>query len=97
MHFGSEQECRAQRYNILPVIGADAPTMFEFGKNYILGPYIPKSRDEFIEVIQNAKLVKGPIQRFPHLITRLERLIRLMGKGDWRGIVRIINRKFKRI
>ena len=94
--FGLEQEKRAQKYNLMPVVGADAHTVFEFGKNYILGSHIPKSRDVFVEVLQNARLVQGSVQSFPHLITKLERIIRLIGKGDWRGIIRIINRKLRK-
>ena len=85
----------AEKYNLTKIIGSDAHTFFELGRNYIL-----TDNKVTIEELRKKKIKyefnqKGCI-KFAHSWTKVARIIKMVGRGDFNGIYRAINRKCKR-
>lgn len=85
----------ATKYGIQPIIGSDAHTVFEIGRNYLfLNSKIDTSED-FLKAIKFAEFHSKKCLVFCHYITRFARVISFIKKGDFYGLLRIIYRKIK--
>lgn len=94
-YYREKQQEIANKYNITNIVGSDAHTFFELGRNYILIEDF-NNKDEFLENIKNAKLItKKPIL-FAHNVTKIVRLIKLLLKGNFNELYRIFKRKIKK-
>lgn len=98
--YGLQQEKIAQKYNIKSVVGADAHTFWEFGKNVMYFPKEPVNANAFINGLDEAIMSKGKIRNIVHFITKIDRLLKIMISGDFNEVRRIIikkinNRKFR--
>lgn len=93
--FSVKQNEIAEKYNLRKIIGSDAHTFFEIGRNYVLTNKKIIS-NKILENYENVEFVKKKCIKFAHSWTKVARIITMIGKGDFSGICRIINRKSKR-
>ena len=84
----------ADKYAILPVIGSDAHTIFEIGRNYIQISKIPDTPTNFLEALRNAEFKSKECLKFCHTLTKFARVIKFIERGDFSGLYRVIHRKF---
>lgn len=85
----------AEKINKTKVIGSDAHTWFEIGRNTMKIKEFMNQK-EFINNIKNAEFSKSKCIKFAHTITKIEKIIKIILKGEFNEISRIITRKFKR-
>lgn len=91
------EQCRiAEKYDIPKVIGADAHTYFEVSRNYMEMDVPPDSKEAFLTALQSVSFYPSPCLSFCHKLTRLDRIIQFVLKGDFCGLFRAVIRKFAR-
>ena len=84
----------AEEVGITKIIGSDAHTFYEIGRNYCIVNSIEKNRLK--KEIKNATFVKKDCIKFAHLNTKFVRLYKIIKGGKWNELSRIINKKLKR-
>ena len=93
--FGIKQQEIARKYNIKNIIGSDAHTFFEIGRNYILTD--KKITDDNIDFdANNVEFIKKKCITLAHKKTKLDRVLKYIFKGDISGLFRTINRRSKK-
>lgn len=92
--FSNKQNKIAEKYNLRKIVGSDAHTFYELGRNYCLVESY--DRDKLIENIENAIFKEKKCIKFSHLNTKLVKTIKMISRGDFHGIIRIIKKKFTR-
>ena len=96
-HYDEEQKKIADNYQLAPVIGSDAHTLIEIGRNYLILPELELDTPEnFKMAIRASKFHTKSCVKFAHCITKFVKLSKLMLQGDFYEIRRIITRKIKR-
>lgn len=76
------------------VIGSDAHTFYELGRNYC---YVDSyDKEFFVSNMKNAVFHKKKCIKIAHLNTKVVKLIKIILRGDINGFVRIIKRKIKK-
>lgn len=93
--YDDKQKLIAEKYGITEVIGSDAHTCFEIGRNYMEVSLPPESPNAFIQAIRNPVFHKKDCLKFAHIITKFARLIGFLQKGDFHGLYRVIDKKFR--
>lgn len=93
--FSVEQNEIAEIYKLNKIIGSDAHTFFELGRNYILTNKKITS-DNILENCKKAEFIKSDCINFAHHWTKIARILTMIGKGDINGIIRIIIKKFRK-
>ncbi|WP_288522037.1 PHP domain-containing protein [uncultured Holdemanella sp.] len=91
--YGFKQNDIADKYGLTKVIGSDAHTICEIGRNYMLVDCVPDNPEHFMNAIENATFHKKKCLKLSHKITKLVKLIRMIKKGNFNEIYRIINRR----
>lgn len=92
--YDTKQKNISDRCNILPIIGSDAHTFFELGRNYVIFENAI-SKENLRESIKNSKFITKKCIRFSHIYTKYIKLLKMLLRGDINGIYRIINRRCK--
>lgn len=92
--FDVEQEKIQRKLGACAIVGSDSHTFFELGRNYIEVEY--RGKEALLESIKEANFVTKSCCKFAHPMTKIARLIKLVEKGDIDGIIRIVEKKFKR-
>ena len=92
--FDLQQEKIQKELGATRIIGSDAHTFFEIGRNYISIDY--RGQDDLIESINNGIVHRAKCIKFAHFVTKCARIITMLEKGDFNGINRIIKKKLKR-
>lgn len=83
----------ANRYNATKAIGSDAHTFIELGRNYnVMEDF--KSVQEFKDNLQSAQYVQQDCLQIAHHITKFARVFKLIKRGKYSELYRIINKKF---
>lgn len=81
-----------KRYDVIPVIGSDAHTFFEVGRNFMFLKDIDK--DKILLSIKNCdQFQKKKCIAISHVFTKIARVIKIIERGDVHEIRRIINKK----
>lgn len=92
--YGIKQNQIANRFNITKVVGSDSHTIIEVGRTYMeIEPF--KNKNEFIYSISNATFVKCRCLKISHKITKMVKLIKMIKRGDYYGLFRVINKKIR--
>lgn len=94
--FSEKQKAIADKYGLRKVVGSDAHTVIEIGRNYMDVSLEPSNTEAFREALTYAELKKRDCIRISHYMTRFARFVKLVSKGDFHEIRRIIHRKFER-
>lgn len=92
----SEKQKRIQEnLGTIPIIGSDAHTFIELGRNYIEIEYtnIEDFKNNMQTIIEKAKFHKKECIKFAHTITKFTRVIKMIEKGEFNELRRTI---FKR-
>lgn len=96
LHYGNKQLEIGDRYGIPHVIGSDAHTWMEIGRNYMVVDAQVDSPEHFKGVIETAKFHKKSCIRSAHVVTKFVKAVKLMRKGKFDELYRIVIRKFKK-
>lgn len=93
--FSKKQEEIQQEMSLTPIIGSDAHTFFELGRNFIIIDYIGETnlKNNFEDIINNASFHKKKCLKVAHMITKIAKGIKMIEKGDLSELFRTI---FKR-
>ena len=86
----------ADKYNLDSVVGSDAHTVWEIGRSYMMVNCIPDSPETFKQAIKCATFHKKKCLKFSHKITKLVKLLRMLKKGNFNEIYRVIKKRFGR-
>lgn len=93
--YSSVQSSIATNLGVPGVVGGDSHCFFEVGRNVCVTEE-PFVRESFARVLGSAHYEVSSCHPLAHAATRAVRLIKLIGKGDFRGIHRILARKLAR-
>lgn len=93
--FSKIQKDKALKLHLLPVVGGDSHVFFEVGRNICITKK-PFTRENFIDLLNNARFQTLDCLAFAHQVTRLVRIKKLIAKGDYDGLRRAVNRKLAR-
>lgn len=85
----------AEKYGIKKIIGADAHTIFEIGKNYMESDIAVDSAECFKKALDNMIFTPSGCKNWYHTLTKVDRGIKLVKQGAINELCRIILRKFK--
>lgn len=94
--YSIKQEEIANRNGIVSIVGSDAHTWMEIGRNYLIIENEPNDAENFMNAIQRSILVRKDCMLFSHQITKIVKGLRLIGAGKYNELYRIIIRKSKR-
>ena len=92
--YSIKQNAIAEKYGLRKVVGSDAHTFYEVGRNYCLVESV--SRPDLLRELSEAVFVEARCIKFAHTNTKLVKLLKMLGKGDFNGIVGTVKRKLKR-
>ena len=93
--FSKKQEEITKKYELRAIIGSDAHTFFELGRNVVITSNL-LTQQTLLENYKEVKFIKKRCINFSHTCTKYIRIIKMLFRGDINGIYRIINQKFKR-
>lgn len=94
-NYGIKQNEIANKLKITKVIGSDAHTFLEIGRNYMEVDRFT-TKEEFVKSISTAKFVKAPCLKISHSITKIDKLLKYIIKGDFNGLFGAINKKIRK-
>lgn len=94
LKFSNRQKELQQKMKINKIIGSDAHTFIELGRNYI-EMELP-TRENIIECVQKGVFHEKKCIKVSHFLTKIDRIIKLIEKGDFNGVCRIIIKRCKR-
>ncbi len=89
-----QEEISNELPNVVKIIGSDAHTFYELGRNVISFEY--EGKEDLKESIRKGKIKKKKCIRLAHLNTKIARIITLIEKGELYELYRIIKRKCKK-
>lgn len=79
----------------LPVVGSDAHSAPELGRNYMIAePF--SSPEELLAALEDADAVTAPCHPAAHRLTRWAKLLGWIKKGDFRALSRALHRRRNR-
>lgn len=96
IEYTNKQNKLCEKYQIPKIIGSDAHTIWEIGRNYMLVPVEPDNPINFKKAMKKAQFYRKPCLKICHQLTKITRVIKLLQKGDINGLCRIINKKLGR-
>ena len=82
----------AEKYGLTKVVGSDAHTFLELGRNYMEIDIEPCDAEHFRTAIAVARLHKANRIKISHTLTKLARVIHLVKRGKWDELYRAIYR-----
>lgn len=91
--YGFKQNDIADKYGLTKVIGSDAHTIWEISRNYMAVDCIPDNPEHFKKAIENPYFHKKKCLKFSHNITKLVKLLKMITKGNFNEIYRIVNKR----
>lgn len=95
-YYSVKQTSIADKYGLVKVVGSDAHTLMEIGRNYMEVKSVPLNSSEFRDVIKSCTFHTKPCIKLAHKVTRVVKLIKMIVKGNFNEIYRVINRKIKK-
>lgn len=93
--YGVKQTMISEQLGLTKVIGSDAHTMIEIGRNY-MEVHEFTDKDGFIKAISSATFTKKQCLKLSHQITKVARVIKFVIKGNFNGLFRVVNKKVRR-
>ncbi|MEH7444004.1 PHP domain-containing protein [Bacillus sp. JJ1122] len=85
----------ANNYRKIKSVGSDAHTFIELGRNYNLMKEF-NNKEEFLNNLNYANYVKADCIQLAHEITKLVRIVKLLRKGRFDELFRIIHKRYRR-
>ena len=95
--YDAMQKKISEKYGISAVIGSDAHTTLEVGRNYMECEYHRKilNSNDFKKCISNFEFHSCECLRSAHKITAIVKLLKLIEKGDFYEIYRVVIKRIK--
>lgn len=87
------QQNIVRRYHLLSVVGEDAHTPFEVGRNVMTVSELPVTREIFLRAVMAAVLPEPRYAGFVHYITKVDRILKFILRWDFVGLCRFITKK----
>lgn len=92
-----KQKAIADKYGLTVVIGSDAHTLMEIGRNYMVCDKNDLTTPEgFKGIIESAEFHEADCLKFAHWVTKFAKTVTLIKRGKFSEICGIIIRKIKR-
>lgn len=92
--YSVKQNKIADELNLRKIIGSDAHTFYEVGRNYCLVNSL--ERNDLKTEIENAVFIKKKCISVCHFNTKIARVINMVKGGKWNELSRCINKKVKK-
>ena len=92
--YSTKQKEIQEKLNIRKVIGSDAHTFLEIGRNYIIME--KPNRNTLLKNIENGEFITKKCLIIAHFITKFAKGIKLIRSGDINGLFGIIKKKCSR-
>lgn len=96
LDYDAQQQCIANKYGLTPIVGSDAHTIIELGRNYIEVTMLPLTPKDFKNTITDAELRCRPCIRMAHHITKIVKSLKLLRRGNYNELYRTIIRRIKK-
>ena len=94
--YSIKQKELSKKYNISPIIGSDAHSIFEMGRNnIILKDSVSLTKENFIGEIKKAKFVTKKCINWIHIYTKIVKGFKMILRGDIIGLYKIIKKRFR--
>jgi len=93
--YDGKQMALSKKYNIMPIVGSDAHTFFEIGRNYLVMPDVDVTVDNFKIELQKATFVCSECLYVAHYVTKLVKGIKKIKQGEFYELYRLVFRKIK--
>lgn len=95
IEYSEKQKELSEKYCLTPVIGSDAHTIFEIGRNYMEVSICPDTPEKFLEAIKSAKYMRKDCLRYSHILTKFVRIVKYVERGDFCGLYRTVIKKIR--
>lgn len=89
-----QEEISNELKDVVKIIGSDAHTFYELGRNFVTIEY--NGKKSLKEAVKQGKFEKNKCIKIAHLNTKIARIITLIEKGELYELYRIIKRKGKK-
>ena len=98
LNYGIKQNEISDTLKIKKVIGSDAHTFFEIGRNYMCidDKYDISIKEEFLKSINDAIYIKKPCLKISHTITNYIKIFKLLLRGEFYEVFRVINKRIRK-
>ena len=96
IEYDKKQRAIAEKYNLTPIIGSDAHTWIEIGRNYLKVNHLPNSSENFRIAIRDAVFQPRKSIKISHQITKVAKTAQLIKEGKFNELYRTVIRKIKR-
>ncbi len=93
--YSVKQNQIADKYGLIKIVGSDAHTFYELGRNYCITSEIV-TRENIKCLIDKSIFKTNKCIKFAHFNTKIVRLLKLIKGGKWNELSRIINKRFKK-
>lgn len=95
--YGEIQQNMSKKYNIRPIVGSDAHTIWEIGRNYLLveNEYDLCDKEKFLQAIEEASIKKKKCIKFAHKLTKIDKAIKMISEGRLNEVCHIINKRHR--
>ena len=94
--YSEKQRTLVCRYNKVPATGSDAHVFFELGRNFHIMERF-STPEEFLLQLSRSTSCRSRCLPLTHSITKLVRLIKMLARGDYDEVLRVVLVRFKRI
>lgn len=92
-YYQQKQKHIVRENNLVGVVGSDAHTFYELGRNYCL--LKSTNKDEIVKSINDGLFFTKSCIKYAHFNTKIAKVIQLVKRRDINGLCRIINNKCK--
>lgn len=93
-YFGESQKNIQEKLQIQSIIGSDAHTFIEIGRNYIIME--EPTKETLKQCVKNGCFIEKKCIKLSHTITKFARVIKHIERGDFNELFRIIIKKCRR-
>lgn len=96
--FEEKQLQIVNKYCFQSVVGSDAHTMMEIGRNRLIFDCDERisNREEFLNIIKNCRFNKSPCLKFAHKITKIVKVFKMLIGGEFDELYRAFVKRIKR-
>lgn len=94
--YSEEQRAIGKKYGLQFVVGSDAHTLLEVGRNYMEIDHIPAGAEDFCRTIQTALFYEKECLIGAHLITKFVKFIKLFCRGNFDELYQLIFQRIRK-
>ena len=95
--YSYKQKELAKKYNITPIIGSDAHSLFELGRNNILlKDYVSLTNENFVDEIKKSQFNSKKCVKWIHFYTKIIKSLKMILRGDISGFYKIVKKRIRK-